>query len=74
MGSYFVKSKPIIINNPDLTRTLLSPLDIINRLNYLEDKLDDLDAKLWSFESKTNASFLVLHSDLDGIKKIDLRL
>tara|TARA_R110001592_G_scaffold198879_1_gene447280 strand:- start:2836 stop:3045 length:210 start_codon:yes stop_codon:yes gene_type:complete len=55
MGNYLLKDK-IKINNNDLDKSLIQT-DLIERIVYLEDKIDNLDAKIWSFESKTESNF-----------------
>tara|TARA_R110000824_G_scaffold300467_1_gene488480 strand:+ start:387 stop:578 length:192 start_codon:yes stop_codon:yes gene_type:complete len=55
MGNLLLKSKNKnnIINN-DLYKPLLRQdyKDLLERINYLENKIDDLDAIVWSLESK----------------------
>ena len=55
MGNYLLKDK-IKINNNDLDKSLIQT-DLIERIVYLEDKIDNLDAKIWSFESKCESNF-----------------
>jgi len=55
MGNYLLKEK-VKINNDDLNRSLIES-DLIQRIVYLEDKIDNLDAKIWSFESKCESNF-----------------
>jgi len=58
MGNHLLKKSPtdLINDNKDLNKSLLQQ-DLIERIVYLEDKLDNLDAKLWAFESKTESHF-----------------
>ena len=60
MGN-FLKAEPI--KNDTLYRSLIES-NIIERLIYLENKLDDLDAKVWSLEAKTQANIKVLSKDI----------
>lgn len=55
MGNYLLKDK-VKINNDDLNSSLIET-DLIQRIIYLEDKIDNLDAKIWSFESKCESNF-----------------
>ena len=38
--------------------------DINERLEYLENKLDELDGMLWKLEGNTTANFKVLSADI----------
>ena len=67
MGDYLSKSKKIKNINPDLNESLLPQKDLLSRILYLETKLDNLDAKVWSLEANMNASFLVVNSDINNI-------
>jgi len=61
MGSFF--RKPIKIDNDDLTKSLIEK-NLNERIIYLEDKIDNLDAKVWSFESKTESNFNTIYNKL----------
>lgn len=63
MGNIF-KTEPI--KNHDLYKSLIES-DIIQKLNYLENKIDELDAKIWALESKTQANIKVLSKDIHTI-------
>tara|TARA_R110000764_G_scaffold219825_1_gene307989 strand:+ start:166 stop:372 length:207 start_codon:yes stop_codon:yes gene_type:complete len=67
MGNYLLKKSPtdLINDNKDLNKSLLQQ-DLIERINYLEDKIDNLDAKLWAFESKTESNFHSINKKLKG--------
>lgn len=60
MGNIF-KHEPI--KNDTLYRSLLET-QLIERVDYLENKLDELDAKLWSLESNTQANIKVMSKDI----------
>lgn len=62
MGNYLLKDK-VKINNDDLNRSLIES-DLIQRIVYLEDKIDNLDAKIWSFESKCESNFNTIYNKL----------
>ena len=62
MGNYLLKDK-VKINNDDLNRSLIES-DLIQRIVYLEDKIDNLDAKIWSFESKCESNFNTIYKNL----------
>tara|TARA_R110000744_G_scaffold320313_4_gene426481 strand:- start:1371 stop:1580 length:210 start_codon:yes stop_codon:yes gene_type:complete len=62
MGNYLLKDK-VKINNDDLNRSLIES-DLIQRIVYLEDKIDNLDAKIWSFESKCESNFNTIYKKL----------
>ena len=62
MGNYLLKDK-VKINNDDLNRSLIEA-DLIQRIVYLEDKIDNLDAKIWSFESKCESNFNTIYKKL----------
>jgi hypothetical protein len=65
MGNVFVKSKNQIgyHANNDLNRSLIH-CDLIEKINYLENKLDMLDDKLFVLEGNTQANIKVLSSDV----------
>ena len=60
MGNIF-KAEPI--KNDTLYRSLLET-QLIERVDYLENKLDNLDAQIWSLESKTQANIKVMSKDI----------
>ena len=61
MGSFF--RKPIKIDNDYLTKSLIEK-NLNERIIYLEDKIDNLDAKVWSFESKTESNLNTIYNKL----------
>jgi hypothetical protein len=63
MGNYLLKKSPTNLNNNDLNKSLLQS-DLIQRIIYLEDKIDNLDAKLWTFESKTESNFYAINKKI----------
>ena len=65
MGNYLLKDK-VKINNDDLNRSLIES-DLIQRIVYLEDKIDNLDAIIWSFESKCESNFNTIYTKLNKI-------
>ena len=66
MGNIFIKKSPTHeFKNKDLNRSLLRQ-SIIERLEYLEDKIDNLDAKLWAFESKTESNLHTINKKIKG--------
>ena len=60
MGNIF---KPEPIKNDTLYRSLIES-NLIERLIYLENKLDNLDAQIWSLEAKTQANIKVISKDI----------
>ena len=65
MGNYLLKKSPtdLINDNKDLNKSLLQE-NLIERINYLEDKIDNLDAKLWAFESKTESNLHTINKKI----------
>ena len=63
MGNIF-KTEPI--KNNDLYKSLIET-NIIEKLIYLENKVDNLDAAIWSLESKTQANIKVISKDIHTI-------
>ncbi len=61
MGNFL--QKQIKIDNNDLTKSLIEK-DLVERIIYLDDKIDNLDAKVWSFESKTESNFNTIYNKL----------
>lgn len=62
MGNYLLKQK-VKINNEDLNKSLIES-SLVERIVYLEEKIDNLDAKVWSFESKTESNFNTIYKKL----------
>tara|TARA_R110002153_G_scaffold245972_1_gene401545 strand:+ start:167 stop:376 length:210 start_codon:yes stop_codon:yes gene_type:complete len=60
MGNIF---KPEPIKNHDLYKSLIQT-NLIEKLIYLENKFDELDAKMWSLESNTQANIKVMSKDI----------
>ena len=65
MGNHLLRKSPtdLINDNKDLNKSLLQQ-DLIERIVYLEDKIDNLDAKLWAFESKTESHFHTINKKI----------
>jgi len=61
MGNVFEKTKKI--NNKDLYKSLIET-NLNERLMYLENKIDNLDAKIWALEGNTEANLKVMSSDI----------
>ena len=62
MGNIFERKKDPI-KNKDLYKSLLET-NINERLLYLEDKIDNIDAMLWTLDTNTTANFTVMSSDI----------
>ncbi len=67
MGNIFIKKSPTHeFINKDLNRSLL--LDtLIERITYIENKLDILDAKVWQVEAHNTANIKVMSSDIHAL-------
>ena len=63
MGNIF---KPEPIKNPDLYKSLIET-NLIEKIIYLENKFDELDAKMWSLESNTQANIKVMSKDIHSL-------
>lgn len=63
MGNVFMKSATHEFNSPDLNKNLLLD-NLIERITYIEDKIDDIDAHLWKLESHTQSNLKVLSNDI----------
>ncbi len=61
MGNVFEKTKKI--NNKDLYKSLIET-NLNERLMYLENKIDNLDAKIWALEGNTEANLKVMSADI----------
>ena len=73
MGNVFKKSPTHEFINKDLRKSLLRN-ELIERITYLEDKIDNLDAKIWQVEAHSTANLKVMSNDIhllyEKIKKI----
>jgi hypothetical protein len=63
MGNVFLKNPTHEFNDPDLNKSLLLD-NLVERITYLEDKIDVMDAHLWKLESYTQANLKVLSADI----------
>ena len=64
MGNIFIKKSPTHeFKNKDLNKSLLRQ-SIIERLEYLEDKLDNLDAMIFQVEANSTANLKVISNDI----------
>jgi len=64
MGNIFIKKSPTHeFINKDLNRILLLD-DLIERVTYLENKLDNLDANIWKVEANSTANLKVMSNDI----------
>ena len=64
MGNIFIKKSPTHeFKNKDLNRSLLRQ-NIIERLEYLEDKIDNLDAMIYQLEANSTANLKVISNDI----------
>ena len=61
MGNIF--EKPRNIKNKDLYKSLIET-NLTERLLYIENKIDNLDAKVWSLEANTQANLKVMSADI----------
>tara|TARA_R110001599_G_scaffold6754_4_gene33781 strand:+ start:2602 stop:2826 length:225 start_codon:yes stop_codon:yes gene_type:complete len=64
MGNIFIKkSSTEEFKNKDLSRSLLRQ-SILERLEYLEEKLDNLDAMIYQVEANSTANLKVISNDV----------
>ena len=64
MGNVFIKKSPTHeFINKDLNKSLLLD-NLIERITYIENKIDDIDAKVWMLESHTTANIKVISNDI----------
>jgi len=64
MGNMFLKKTNFFNNdNKDLYSSLLHT-NINERINYIEDKLDNLDNDFYVFRDNTNANIKVISKDI----------
>tara|TARA_R110001632_G_scaffold185402_1_gene305661 strand:- start:281 stop:505 length:225 start_codon:yes stop_codon:yes gene_type:complete len=64
MGNIFIKkSSTEEFKNKDLNRSLLRQ-SILERLEYLEEKLDNLDAMIYQVEANSTANLKVISNDV----------
>ena len=64
MGNIFIKKSPTHeFKNKDLNKSLLRQ-SIIERLEYLEDKIDNLDAMIFQVEANSTANLKVISNDI----------
>ena len=64
MGNIFIKKSPTEeFKNKDLSKSLLRQ-SIIERLEYLEDKIDNLDAMIFQVEANSTANLKVISNDI----------
>ena len=64
MGNVFIKKSPTHeFINQDLNKSLLQD-NLIERITYLENKLDVLDAKIWQVEAHATANIKVMSKDI----------
>ena len=68
MGNMFIKIKNQNSKPNSLSRSLLST-NLEEKINYLNDKLDMLDDKIWSIESNTQTNFKLISNDLHVLNK-----
>ena len=64
MGNIF--EKPRNIKNKDLYKSLIET-NLTERLLYLENKIDNLDAKVWALEGNTEANLKVMSADIHDL-------
>tara|TARA_R110002096_G_scaffold402913_1_gene600313 strand:+ start:939 stop:1160 length:222 start_codon:yes stop_codon:yes gene_type:complete len=64
MGNIFIKKSPTYeFINQDLNRSLLID-SLIERLTQIENKVDNLDAKIWQVEANSTANLKVMSNDI----------
>ena len=64
MGNIFIKKSPTYeFINQDLNRSLLID-SLIERLTQIENKVDNLDAKIWQVEANSTANLKVISNDI----------
>ena len=74
MGNMILRKSPTYeFINKDLNKSLLLD-DLIERITYIENKVDNLDAKIWQVEAHTTANIKVMSKDIhtlyEKIKKL----
>ena len=67
MGNIF--EKPRNIKNKDLYKSLIET-NLTERLLYIENKIDNLDAKVWALEANTQANLKVMSADIHDLHVI----
>ena len=75
MGNVFLQSKTKSATNANPLRQSLLHCDLIEKILYLENKLDFLDNKLFVLEGNTQANIKVISSDVHQLHQrlIDLK-
>ena len=64
MGNIFIKKSPTHeFISQDLNRSLLID-SLIERLTQIENKVDNLDAKIWQVEANSTANLKVMSNDI----------
>lgn len=64
MGNVFIKKSPTHeFINKDLNKSLLLD-NLIERITYIENKVDNLDAKIWQVEAHSTANLKVMSKDI----------
>ena len=66
MGNSIFTKSPTYLFNKDLTKSMLQD-NIEERLLYIENKIDILDAHIWKLEGNTKANLEVISSDLNDL-------
>ena len=76
MGNVFVghKTKSANATNSDLNKSLLSE-NLIEKINYLENKLDNLDNDFYVYREITNAKIKIMSADIHDLHQrlVDLK-
>ena len=65
MGNIFIKKKKNI-KNEDIYKSLLYS-NLVERLVYIENKLDNLDEDFYVFRGKTDANLQVMSKDIHAM-------
>ena len=69
MGNVFLKKSPTYeFIDHDLRKSLLLD-DLIERITQLENKVDNLDAKIWQVEANSTANLKVMSNDIHMLDK-----
>ena len=64
MGNIFIKKKKVFNHeSKDLYKSLLHT-NLNEKLNYIEEKLENLDNDFYVFRSNTDANLKIISSDL----------
>lgn len=64
MGNVFIKKSPTHeFINKDLNKSLLLD-NLIERITFIENKVDNLDAKIWQVEAHSTANLKVMSKDI----------